>query len=754
MTFMMSRRSLGLLIAATVAGGTAGTANAQAKSWSGGTVNWGTGANWSPAGVPGAANQVFIGNLPAVENETVLLNVNAAVGSLTITDGMSLSSQNAQLIVTGATLLSGQNQEPGLLHSSALFVLDGPAASDVVLGSLTLEDGADLYIYGGTLVVSGFLDLGPSSYTSAGGLIRLASNSAVAMRVDGFLNVGLPNLTISQEGSGRIDLDGSVAGDGTIFIDGMTQDGTEFARLTLIGQGLLDTMDDNLRLGPGNELTMTLDEGWTLGAAASVDMVAGMSDLPALLTGSHVTWRGYLSVSDPRAQHPIGPGAKGRIEAPVTFESTAVTTIDTGALLTCTNLTTLVGGEFSLDENANIDFQAETVVHDPTFQTFSEAAGDGTIDFSGPTVFDGTMIVHGNARQNGDATVVGPTVIDALRFDFDGAFGTTAWSISNALVLTIGDHLDAGNDIFNGSINISGTFLGKLTVNLPDPDGAWIMDGSMALGGVAAIMTTRVAGSDLRVTGDLDITNRVRLDCETRIGPDARVDFGSTSARLRLAQDSSITADAIFVGGGRLESEAGATLELEAGLDFLTCHLWNAGTLLIGDGPGLVSASSITLEPSSTWQVAIGGSTNGEWDRIGAGNPCTIGGTLDIRLVDLGSGAYEPPVGKSFAILQASGANSIAGSFATILPSFVPGKVYHWEASTTSTQSTIVTVTVASILPCPGEVTGDGVVDAADLAVLLGAWGPCSGCDADFDGDGAVGGTDLAVLLGAWGACD
>lgn len=45
---------------------------------------------------------------------------------------------------------------------------------------------------------------------------------------------------------------------------------------------------------------------------------------------------------------------------------------------------------------------------------------------------------------------------------------------------------------------------------------------------------------------------------------------------------------------------------------------------------------------------------------------------------------------------------------------------------------------------------GDCSVNAADLAVLLGAWGPCVGCEADLDGDGHVNAADLAILLGDW----
>ncbi len=55
---------------------------------------------------------------------------------------------------------------------------------------------------------------------------------------------------------------------------------------------------------------------------------------------------------------------------------------------------------------------------------------------------------------------------------------------------------------------------------------------------------------------------------------------------------------------------------------------------------------------------------------------------------------------------------------------------------------------------CPADFDGDGAVGAADLAELLGSWGPCEGCPADLDGDGTVGAFDLALLLGGWGACE
>lgn len=61
--------------------------------------------------------------------------------------------------------------------------------------------------------------------------------------------------------------------------------------------------------------------------------------------------------------------------------------------------------------------------------------------------------------------------------------------------------------------------------------------------------------------------------------------------------------------------------------------------------------------------------------------------------------------------------------------------------------------------PCVGDLDCDGVVDAFDLAILLGSWGPCpeppEPCPADIfgTGDGFVGADDLAFLLGSWGPC-
>ncbi len=55
------------------------------------------------------------------------------------------------------------------------------------------------------------------------------------------------------------------------------------------------------------------------------------------------------------------------------------------------------------------------------------------------------------------------------------------------------------------------------------------------------------------------------------------------------------------------------------------------------------------------------------------------------------------------------------------------------------------------IRPCPGDATGDGMVDFDDLNLVLSGWGS-AGPAGDVDGSGVVDFDDLNLVLGSWGA--
>jgi poly(3-hydroxybutyrate) depolymerase len=68
-------------------------------------------------------------------------------------------------------------------------------------------------------------------------------------------------------------------------------------------------------------------------------------------------------------------------------------------------------------------------------------------------------------------------------------------------------------------------------------------------------------------------------------------------------------------------------------------------------------------------------------------------------------------------------------------------------------------VQISAVVECPdprspADINRDCVVNGADLAAVLSAWGPCSTtpCTGDFDGNGIVNGSDIAAILGAWGS--
>ena len=64
-------------------------------------------------------------------------------------------------------------------------------------------------------------------------------------------------------------------------------------------------------------------------------------------------------------------------------------------------------------------------------------------------------------------------------------------------------------------------------------------------------------------------------------------------------------------------------------------------------------------------------------------------------------------------------------------------------------------VVVPGTPPCVADIVTDGVVNGADLALVLTNWGSCpsSTCVADIDRDGTVGASDLSIVLASWGGC-
>jgi hypothetical protein len=87
------------------------------------------------------------------------------------------------------------------------------------------------------------------------------------------------------------------------------------------------------------------------------------------------------------------------------------------------------------------------------------------------------------------------------------------------------------------------------------------------------------------------------------------------------------------------------------------------------------------------------------------------------------------------------------------------GSTYYWVTSQWASFSAIETSSgtvvgpgaIVGLAACRSDINGDGVVDTADLGILIGRFGTADP-EADVNGDGSVDTADLGILIGEFGS--
>jgi hypothetical protein len=177
------------------------------------------------------------------------------------------------------------------------------------------------------------------------------------------------------------------------------------------------------------------------------------------------------------------------------------------------------------------------------------------------------------------------------------------------------------------------------------------------------------------------------------------------------------------------------------------------------DDAGGTPASNIAKWDGETW-TAVGGGTNSNINGLavfddGAGSALYAGGLFTSASgvpgtsflarwngqswSSVGGGADNWVI--SFSVYDDGGGSALyAGGHFTTIGGVEAERIARWG--------------------CPpidgplGDLNGDGIVDGADLLILLSHWGPCpptKDCPADLNEDGDVDGADLLILLSNWG---
>jgi len=193
----------------------------------------------------------------------------------------------------------------------------------------------------------------------------------------------------------------------------------------------------------------------------------------------------------------------------------------------------------------------------------------------------------------------------------------------------------------------------------------------------------------------------------------------------------------------RIEINCPAAITFKAGTDpsfggsgDFNTQLW----LFNANGLGLLGNNDVT--PS------LGLSGFGNMSTDGTGIVISAPGTYYIAVSGLGSVPINSAGQALFSFvspMEVSGPDGPGGST----------PIAGWSGPGASGEYIIGFSTCAKFVPpptCPADLNGDGLVNGADLGLLLNAWGPF-GTAADLNGDGQVNGADLGLLIAAWGPC-
>ena len=150
-----------------------------------------------------------------------------------------------------------------------------------------------------------------------------------------------------------------------------------------------------------------------------------------------------------------------------------------------------------------------------------------------------------------------------------------------------------------------------------------------------------------------------------------------------------------------------------------------------------------------------------------------LDGRLEIRDQETGelrhqsASSVNAPINQSHVAVDANGAIDYGnGGFPGTISCFEPDLSLRWSIEVPNLNQggpvlagdgSLLVAGVGTSLTCyrdPGciaaDLNCDGVVNGADLTILLSEWGKCQGCAADLNQDGVVNGADLSILLANW----
>ncbi len=328
----------------------------------------------------------------------------------------------------------------------------------------------------------------------------------------------------------------------------------------------------------------------------------------------------------------------------------------------------------------------------------------GKVQFTDPVVALNSGQLGSYTQQRGIYRLYSGMTVEA-----DGTL-----SYSGAPISLLGGTVAAAN-----GLNLSATISGYGTVNATVNGGNLVNTSStMNVGGLTGgsgshtVNSTMHVGTNNQSTafggsisggGNLNKTGGGTLSLSGNITPGTV----SVSQGTLALTGGKIDTNTFSLSGGSFNFVGG---ELNVGT-FNGNLVQGGGQVTIGASPGNTNVNGGYTQNSGSLEIELGGTTAAtEFDTLTVTGTAALGGDLDVSLIDLGGGVFEPQWGQSFQILSAS---SVSGTFANENLPTLADDLY----LTVDYQSTAVSLGVA----LTGDFNGDGLWDDIDLDMLADA---------------------------------
>ncbi len=615
------------------------------KNWVGGTGNWATAANWSPAGAPTSGDNVL---LNAGDDPTIGAGTTAVAKSVYLSAGADLTiAANGTLNINNATEDGMQLTGTGTTVTNQGTINLGNTASVFRYG-LQVANGAQFYNQlGATLTINnvtstagnqghGLYMTGASSQFSNAGMLKIGATASIYH--DGiYLEAG----TFTTLSTSLVEVNRSTAGNGMTSLISFTNNGTiHIGNLAAVyDRGIYISGPKTMTNAAGATCTIdNLPQNYPYGNGLYMEYGGALSNSGIFQIGNATAVRGLGVYCNPCT---INNFASGQIEVNrITNGSALYFSYFVNDVSVVTNSGSLKLGNIAASSGSGIDATGSV--------SFSNTA-TGTIEINN---FSNTGILFGeySTFQNDGAIQLG----NLGPISSFGLFGQSLGSFVNGSsgTLTI-NNVTTNAAIYKSSSPSVFSNLGNLQIGnsaavnqgIEGASGTSVSNegtvtfGNVTNGGVGSDFTLNnlsggiiqtAASGKLKILGTLDNKSGAIL---------------TNNATGTITVNGTLTNSGSVKGTGTIANSA----------------IWTNGTgstLAPGQSPGTLTVTGSLNLGSATYPCEINGTTAGSFDVLAISGAATLT-NASLQVV----WEFTPAIGNTFTILTCG---SRVGQFATV----------------------------------------------------------------------------------------